>query len=77
MSRKTFNVEDFKAGINKQLASDFMDGRANAVDGIREGLCIALENVLHSTGNYKGFHYVDGWQHTRKPAGTEHKRFYF
>lgn len=49
--KKTFDVEAFKVYVNKQLSrtDDF------ATNDLKYGLCVALEHVLHSTNNYKGF----------------------
>lgn len=50
--RKTMNVEDFKKFVNGQLerTDEF------ATSGtFKSGLCVALESVLHATGNYQGY----------------------
>ena len=52
---KTFHVEKFKAWANSQLA------RKSSSPQEREGIALALERVLHSTDNYRGFTYVE-WQ---------------
>jgi hypothetical protein len=50
--RKTFNVEEFKASINRMLA-----GSVITPEG-RKSMIIILEDVLMQTGNYKGFRYL-------------------
>jgi hypothetical protein len=53
MARKTFEVETLKNQINHMLAtSEHYDS------GFRQGLALLLENVLHETGNYKGYRYL-------------------
>ncbi len=54
MSRKTFNVDEFKDAINKVLKE------SECSPDTRQGLMNALEYVLHSTGNYRGFCYLSG-----------------
>ena len=52
MTRKTFNVAEFKDYVNSKLVLDYLS------DDEKYGLITALEHVLHETGNYKGFGYV-------------------
>jgi len=52
---KTFSVEKFKDYVNAQMKRTDT-GMTNEV---RDGLDLALNEVLHSTGNYHGFQYVD------------------
>jgi hypothetical protein len=49
--KKTFEVESFKEYVNNQLTRT----DEYATDAFKSGLCLALEEVLHKTGNYKGF----------------------
>ena len=49
--RKSFDVETFKDYVNKQLSRT----DEHATEDFKSGLCVALEQVLHRTGNYKGF----------------------
>ena len=65
-SRKTFKVEDFKKHMNMLLASE--------LDVLyKRAVADTLEQVLHETGNYKGFNYIilDGIRPCLdgKPAG--------
>ena len=63
MARKTINVEAIKDWANDQLVESerTMEG-ASMYDeigrGYRQGVMTMLENVLMSTGNYKGFRYL-------------------
>lgn len=50
--RKTFNVDELKAWTNARLADDYFSPEA------KKGLYLALDHILHATGNYKGFGYV-------------------
>lgn len=52
-SRKTFSVDKFKELVNDSLATSW-----GTDPKYREGLCAALEHVLHEIGNYKGFRYL-------------------
>lgn len=52
MGRKTFNVDTFKDQINKVLAASVVSADR------REGMIVALEYVLHETGNYRGYRYL-------------------
>jgi hypothetical protein len=49
--RKSFDVEAFKLYVNKQLSRT----DEYATSEFKSGLCVALEQVLRSTGNYKGY----------------------
>jgi len=53
MSRKTFKVEDLKRQVNHFMlhsADENIEGRLAASS--------LLENVLHDTGNYRGFNFL-------------------
>jgi hypothetical protein len=69
--KKTFDVLSFKDYVNIQLArtDEF------ATDEFKSGLCIALHEVLHKTGNYNGFQYLywaeKGWQDWYNSGQTE------
>jgi hypothetical protein len=52
-AKKTFSVAEFKDACNNTLASDF-----TCHPKYREGIIIALEHVLHATGNYRGYSYL-------------------
>lgn len=49
--RKSFDVERFKTYVNMQLSRT----DKYATESFKSGLCVALEEVLHRTGNYKGY----------------------
>lgn len=61
MNRKTFEVDTFKSWVNSQLAeNDHMDtNNLYCGKSHRLGLIAALENLLHETGNYRGFNYLE------------------
>lgn len=52
MGRKTFSVDTFKDQINNTLAFSLVSADR------REGVIVALEYVLHETGNYRGYRYL-------------------
>jgi hypothetical protein len=54
-SHKTVTVESLRDMFNSRIAV------CPDKDGRRE-LCTALETILHDSGNYRGFGYIDGWQ---------------
>lgn len=54
MSRKTFSVEEFRASVNH-----FLQHSKDDMVGNRQGMATALESVLHASGNYKGFGYLN------------------
>jgi hypothetical protein len=81
--RATVRVSVLKAKFNDYL-------RQGISESERKALCVAIENVLHETGNYQGFNYVDWleggadrWRADGEPKdnskylGPEYKRFYF
>jgi hypothetical protein len=53
--RKTIDVLTVKANVNHALA---VESPGNTRD-YRIGLCAVLEDVLHATGNYRGYCYTD------------------
>ncbi len=55
MGRKTMNVNDFVEKMNETLriSPDTPDSRL-----YRQGIIQAIEEVLHTTDNYKGFAYL-------------------
>ena len=58
MARKTFDVKEFVIWANENLARECND--VLTVDH-KEGIINCIETVLHSTGNYKGFRYLDSY----------------
>lgn len=55
--RKTVNVQDLKMVVNSILANHHGDGPGDA--RYRAGMMDILEHVLHETGNYRGFQYLN------------------
>ena len=58
--RKTFDVDQLRISVNSRLA-----GSVCSAD-VRSGMCSILEEVLHDTGNYRGFGYLTA---TEVPRG--------
>ena len=54
MARKTFDVEKLKERVNFFLLNSRDDQR-----DMRRGQMAMLEGVLHDTGNYRGFNYLN------------------
>lgn len=53
MKRKTFEVNTIKTKVNSMLADSVC-----SPDG-RMGMLHVLETILHETGNYAGFRYLE------------------
>jgi len=51
--RKTFKVLDLVNSVNERLRVSTCSPEA------RHGMCSLVEEVLHSTGNYDGFRYLN------------------
>jgi|TARA_R110000851_G_scaffold230898_10_gene383775 hypothetical protein len=62
---KTFNVQALKDSINHSL----VHGMDDQVE-MRRGQCAALEFVLHESGNYSGFNYLDAKSMESSRFGT-------
>ena len=55
MSRKTIEVDALIEKANFLLSTE-----GNHVNpSYREGICDLLESILHRTGNYRGFNYIE------------------
>ncbi len=71
MAKKTHPVADLLAFANYQLA------RTDAIATVdyKAGICSMIERVLHDTGNYEGFGFLD---HSDCETGTlgYYSRFY-
>ena len=50
--RKTFNVDAYRKMVNHSLAL------SECSSDVRQGIINMLEEILHQTGNYKGFRYL-------------------
>jgi hypothetical protein len=66
-ARKTVEVGTLLHRVNYFLASD----RSTADE--REVMCTFIEGVLHDTGNYRGYRYLD----TDQIEGNGSRRHYF
>lgn len=58
MARKTITVADLVAKTNRMIAAS-KENIPHDTEG-RLALCTLIESVLHDTGNYRGFQYLDG-----------------
>jgi len=52
MARKTINIAELTASVNKMLSESTLGPEQ------RRGMITVLESVLLSTGNYRGFGYL-------------------
>ena len=50
--KKTFNVDEYRKMVNEFLAL------SECSLDMRQGMITMLEEILHRTGNYKGFQYL-------------------
>lgn len=78
--RSTFSVSDFRDQTNTALAlSAAMDkpDDPQATPAYRMGLYLALEAVLHATGNYNGFRFLDGHEAVARDEHDDTARHYF
>ena len=62
MARKTIDVAQLRKQVNGLLAESICSADA------RQGMINVLEHVLHDTGNYEGFQYLNKYD---VPAGTK------
>jgi hypothetical protein len=79
-SRKTIHVEDIVKSLNWQLANEHQEH-----NGGRAHMMTFVEDILHKTGNYRGFRYLEqhevpvnckpGIRHPVVP-GNDDKRFW-
>jgi hypothetical protein len=83
MPRKTFDVAEFTAKMNNRISRE-------TSEDARRAFCYVLADVLHETGQYRGFQYLDWenggydrWVNDGRPTdnrpylGPEHKRRYY
>ena len=54
--KKTIKVEDIVNSLNWQLANSHLTHEAN---GGRAAMMMFVEDILHKTGNYHGFRYLE------------------
>lgn len=71
MGRKTFSVEALLRTVNAALAAP-----GSTPDG-REGMSVMLEHVLHETGNYAGFRYLENPDPSKPVEGMGSRVEYF
>jgi len=67
IARKTIEVGTLLHRLNYFLASE------HSTPEEREVMCAFVEGVLHDTGNYMGYRYLD----TDEIAGNGSRRYYF
>lgn len=71
MARKTIEV-----GKILKMANTFLAAK-HTTDDEREGVCALLEAVLHESGNYEGFRYLDAKDYPDEIVFAGSRRFYF
>jgi len=71
MPRKTIEVGTLLHRLNYFLKHD-----KGSVDE-REVMCQFVEGVLHDTGNYEGYRYLDAQEYEGEVEGLGSRRFYF
>jgi hypothetical protein len=58
--RKSVRVSEIVERLNSNLLnSDFNDLDQTEGKAFRQGICAAIEQILFSTGNYKGYRFID------------------
>ena len=58
--RKSVRVSEIVERLNSNLLnSDFNDLDQTEGKAFRQGICSAIEQILFSTGNYKGYRFID------------------
>lgn len=74
-TRKTFEVEALRERVNffNELGAVLNNDRTEARDAVNA----LLETVLHDTGNYKGFRYLDGTEAVHSGSYDESRRYYY
>jgi len=60
--KKTFNIDEYRKMVNDSLAVSTCSA------DMRQGMINMLEEILHRTGNYKGFQYL---MQNQVPAGKK------
>lgn len=69
--RKTIEVGTLLHRLNYFLKND-----KGSVDE-REVMCSFVEGILHDTGNYEGYRYLDAREYEGEAEGLGTRRFYF
>jgi hypothetical protein len=58
--KKTVQVTELVQKLNNNLLNcDFQDLDRTEGVAFRRGICVAIEQILFSTGNYQGYRYID------------------
>lgn len=70
-ARKTVEVGTLLYRLNYFLKND-----KGSVDE-REVMCSFVEGILHDTGNYEGYRYLDAREYAGEAEGLGSRRFYF
>lgn len=65
MARKTIEIEKIKGRINDHLLHT-----KDECSRERQALMLFLENILHDTGNYRGFGYLNWKDMERSASGS-------
>lgn len=74
MKRKTFKVQDLVNRTNDRLRV------STCSPEVRLGMIAVLESILHETGNYRGFNYLEGKVGESgyvESFGDESRRYYY
>jgi hypothetical protein len=69
--RKTVDVGTILYRLNYFLKND-----KGSVEE-REVMCSFVEGILHDTGNYEGYRYLDAREYAGEAEGLGSRRFYF
>lgn len=69
--RKTFDVQELKEWVNERLALGHYSDRE------KYGMMNTLDHVLHATGNYKGFGYLDQYDPNNWNMTKDMRRVYY
>ena len=70
-ARKTVEVGTLLYRLNYFLKND------KGTPDEREVMCTFVEGILHDTGNYEGFRYLDGREYAGEAEGLGTRRAYF
>lgn len=72
MAKKTVNVERFKNYANQMLASK----DSYSTKDFKSGICSMIETVLHETGNYQGFMFLDNKDSEFNTLGYYRRKYF-
>lgn len=71
MKRKTILVSSIVDKANKYLALETIP------QAEKKAIAEFTANILHETGNYRGFNYNFQWENTDECRAKEYDRYYF